>query len=444
MNDDMTVPLDPIVSSPIPSLEFPDEIELGAGRNTQRWLNKHYYNYLTELKENKERPVAYMFVGGNLVELMRIMGFECVYPEITALATAIKHNSLEPILKAEEFGYGLDICGYVKTDIGLSVVGPGKTSFTGIPKPDLLVCNFSGCLVYIKWWEALAEFYDCPLFLYDVPYMRDGIDIIHQEDIDYLLTQLSELIEVSEKISGVTFDEGVLRKVLHHARRAEQGWHDILHMGKHKPSPLEAYFEAVNWMFPINVLRGLPQADVFYQIVKAELELRMEQKFYPLLEEKFRIVVEGVPPYPSYRSFWNLFKNWGAVSVAATYPKVGGMFDLGESTFHDPNNPMESIARYSLYAYCNLSFPLRNQIVNDYLNDYEADALVIHGIKSCRSFTAGQGDMRDFIINEAGYPALYIESDHQDPRYYAEAQIKNRIDAFFEALEHRKLVATVR
>ena len=36
------------------------------------------------------------------------------------------------------------------------------------------------------------------------------------------------------------------------------------------------------------------------------------------------------------------------------------------------------------------------------------------------------------------YPALYIESDHQDPRYYAEAQIKNRVDAFFEALEHRK------
>ncbi|MFW9780264.1 MAG: 2-hydroxyacyl-CoA dehydratase subunit D [Candidatus Heimdallarchaeota archaeon] len=439
----MTFTLDPIVSSPLPDLEFPDQIELGAGRNTQRWLNKHYYNYLTELKQNKQnRPVAYMFVGGNLVELLRTMGFECVYPEITALATAIKHNSLDPILKAEELGYGLDICGYVKTDIGLSVVGPGKTSFTDIPKPDLLVCNFSGCLVYIKWWEALAEFYDCPLFLYDVPYLRDGIDIVHKEDLEYLKTQLGELIEVCEKISGFSYDEKIMKQVLHYAKGAEQGWHDVLHMGKHKPSPLEAYFEAVNWMFPINVLRGLPQADMFYQIVKAELELRMEQKFYPLPEEKFRIVVEGVPPYPSYRSFWDLFKNWGAVSVAATYPKVGGLFDLGESTFHDPNNPIESIARYSLYAYCNLSFPLRNQIVENYMNDYEADALVIHGIKSCRSFTAGQGDMRDFIINEAGYPALYIESDHQDPRYYAEAQIKNRVDAFFEALEHRKLTQT--
>ena len=100
-----------------------------------------------------------MFVGGNLVELLRCMGFECIYPEITALSTAIKHNSLDYIVKAEELGYGLDVCGYVKTDIGLSVVDTGKTSFADIPRPDLLVCNFSGCYVYIKWWEALAEFY---------------------------------------------------------------------------------------------------------------------------------------------------------------------------------------------------------------------------------------------------------------------------------------------
>jgi benzoyl-CoA reductase subunit B len=33
---------------------------------------------------------------------------------------------------------------------------------------------------------------------------------------------------------------------------------------------------------------------------------------------------------------------------------------------------------------------------------------------------------------------LYIESDLEDPRYFSEAQTKNRIDAFFEALEHSK------
>ena len=430
--------LEELYKNMLPELNMPEQPELGMGRKTQKELNNAYYDYITGLKTNKKRPIAYMFVGGNLVEILRCMGFECVYPEITALSTAIKHNSLDYIVKAEELGYGLDVCGYVKTDIGLSVVETGKTDFADIPRPDILVCNFSGCYVYIKWWEALAEFYKCPLFIFDVPYQRDGLETIHKEDIDYLTTQLGELIEVCEKITGQAYDANLLKQILTYSRDAEIGWKDVLQMGKNRPSPIEAYFEAINWMFPINVLRGLPQAATFYKIVHEELKYRIEKESYPLKEEKFRVVVEGVPPYPNYRNFWDLFKSWGAVSVAATYPKVGGVFDLGVG-FHDPSRPLESIAEYSLYAYCNLSFPIRDKLIANYLKEYEADALIIHGIKSCRSFTAGQGDLRDFIINEMDYPALYIESDHQDPRYYAEAQIKNRVDAFFEALEHRKV-----
>ena len=58
----------------------------------------------------------------------------------------------------------------------------------------------------------------------------------------------------------------------------------------------------------------------------------------------------------------------------------------------------------------------------------------------CRLFSAGQGDMRDYFTRELGVPTLMVESDLEDPRYYAEAQIKNRIDAFFESLEHKKVV----
>jgi benzoyl-CoA reductase subunit B len=46
--------------------------------------------------------------------------------------------------------------------------------------------------------------------------------------------------------------------------------------------------------------------------------------------------------------------------------------------------------------------------------------------------------MRDYFSKVLGVPTLYIESDLEDPRYFSEAQTKNRIDAFFEALEHSK------
>ncbi len=409
---------------------------LARARDEQRDMVEQYYRDLASAGGPK-RPVAYMLVGGNLTEIVRAFGYEVVFPEIVALNCAIKHVSLPNILNAESQGYGLDVCGYVKNDLGLQEMG-GETPFGKIPKPDLLVCSFSGCYVYVKWWEALAERYGVPLFVFDVPYMRDRAP--QAEDLAYVVTQLEEFIAFLEKTTGRSFDRAELTRVLAQSRRAEEGWVRYLRSGTHRPSPIEAYFEAVFYMFPINVLRGTATAADFYETVNAEVDERIRLGMYPVPEEKYRVVVEGVPPYPSYRTFWDFFRNWGAVSVAATYPKVGGLFDRG--FLHDPARPLESIAEYSLGAYVNQSWPLRRELIADYVREYSADAVVIHGIKSCRSFTAGQGDLRDWLIHEKGVPTLYLESDHEDPRYFAPAQIKNRMDAFFESLEQRGATAS--
>ena len=88
----------------------------------------------------------------------------------------------------------------------------------------------------------------------------------------------------------------------------------------------------------------------------------------------------------------------------------------------------------------NRSLTARYQQIRRYVEEWEADALVIHSVKSCRLFSAGQGDMREYFTRDLGVPTLLVESDLEDPRYYSEAQMKNRIDAFFESLEHRKFL----
>jgi benzoyl-CoA reductase subunit B len=88
----------------------------------------------------------------------------------------------------------------------------------------------------------------------------------------------------------------------------------------------------------------------------------------------------------------------------------------------------------------NRSIVARYGQIRRYVEEWEADALVIHSIKSCRLFSAGQGDMREYFTKDLDVPTLLIESDIEDPRYFSEAQIKNRIDAFFESLEHKKIV----
>jgi benzoyl-CoA reductase subunit B len=86
----------------------------------------------------------------------------------------------------------------------------------------------------------------------------------------------------------------------------------------------------------------------------------------------------------------------------------------------------------------NRNFLQRYQQLKDYVDDWGADALVIHSVKSCRLFSAGQGDMREYFTKQLGVPTLLIESDLEDPRYFSEAQLRNRVDAFFESLEHQR------
>jgi benzoyl-CoA reductase subunit B len=156
--------------------------------------------------------------------------------------------------------------------------------------------------------------------------------------------------------------------------------------------------------------------------------------------ERFRVVVEGPPPYPYFRTFRDMFASWKAVAVASTYSTVGGLWEFGFR--HDPKTPFESVAMHMLAQnVTNRNYLQRYDQIRRYVQEWKADGVIIHFVKSCRLFSAGQGDMRDYFTKQLGVPTLYIESDLEDPRYFAEAQTKNRIDAFFESLEHAKHTA---
>jgi benzoyl-CoA reductase subunit B len=378
-----------------------------------------------------------IMISGNCVELLRACHVLPMFPEVTALQNAIRHKSLPLILKAEQVGYSSDNCAYVKADVGLVLeggFGPGKA----LPFPNLIVCNYVGCNVYVKWFEHLADISGGKLFMLDVPFART--DAPSADDLRYVVKQLEELIALCESMTGRRFDIDELREVLALSARAQDGYARCKHLTKHQPAPFDAYFDSINMMGPINVLRGTPEAAAFFDEAVAEFEGLVAENLGPLTEERFRTVVEGPPPYPFYKSFRNLFTKWGAVAVQSTYSTVGGIWEFGFR--HDPRRPLESIAEQMLREnLTNRSIVARYAQIRRYVEDWRADALVIHSIKSCRLFSAGQGDMREHFIKDLGVPTLLVESDLEDPRYYAEAQIRNRVDAFFEALEHKKLVA---
>ena len=77
-------------------------------------------------------------------------------------------------------------------------------------------------------------------------------------------------------------------------------------------------------------------------------------------------------------------------------------------------------------------------ILERMIADYGADGVVFHPINSCRTVSTGLADSRRSLLSRLDTATLFIESDHMDRRVVSEAQLKNRVDAFFEGLATRK------
>ncbi len=402
-----------------------------------RDLMTNYFKEMTEVANTGANRAVHMLIAGNPVELVRTFDLLPVYPEINALQLAVKKASLPYILKAEEMGYSTDNCAYVKADIGLFFEGR-QAPFGKIPLPAVVLCNYVGCSVYLNWFEHLAEYTKAPSFNIDVPFIRGKVDEPSTQDVTYIVKQLEELTELFERISGQKFDYAKFQRVVALSAEVGEIWSAIKHLTKLKPAPYDAYFDAVTMMAPLYCLRGTEECLRFFELAYKYLSEKAERGESPLPEEKVRIVIEGPPPWPYLRNFRDLFSKWGAVAVASTYSTVGGLWEFGFK--HDPQHPYESIARFMLQEnVCNRNFLQRYDQINRYVEEWGADAVVIHSVKSCRLFSAGQGDMREFFVRDKKIPTLLIESDLEDPRYYSQAQLQNRIDAFFEGIEHRKL-----
>ena len=409
----------------------------GSIHQQQKELMLDWYQRLDHAAETGDPPTVSMMISGNCVELLEGFGAIPLYPEVNALQLAIRHQSLEPILAAEEMVYAGDNCAYVKADIGCMVKGITPTGGR-LPKPTLVLCNFVGCNTYVKWFEHVAAFTGAPLFVLDVPFLRG--DQPSQADIDYVVRQLKEVVLQIEMLTGRKFDYDRFRQSVAYSSEVEDLWSQIKHLAKYSPSPFDAYFDAITLMGPLYVYRGKREGVEFFRAALNELKEKALAGNGIYEQERFRVVVEGPPPYPYFRTFRDMFASWEAVAVASTYSTVGGLWEFGFR--HDPKCPFESVAMHMLAQnVTNRNYLQRYDQIRRYVQEWKADGVIIHFVKSCRLFSAGQGDMRDYFTKQLGVPTLYIESDLEDPRYFAEAQTKNRIDAFFESLEHAKHTA---
>ncbi|HKO09320.1 MAG TPA: benzoyl-CoA reductase subunit B [Alphaproteobacteria bacterium] len=407
----------------------------------QKEMIAENYELLATAKE-AGRKVVSTFVPGNLNELIMCFDVANNLPEINAIQNGMRKKSGAYIMEAEKRGHSEDVCTYVKADLGMLAKGNLGPDGRPLPDPDLLLLSYTGCFTFMKWFELLREQYKCETAMLHVPYEGEGH--ASKNMVDYVVKQLKEeVIPKLERVSGVKFDIDRLRQYLKESAKAEEDFVWVLESAKTKPSPIDAYFGGVYYIGPIfTSFRGTEDASEYYRLLRAEIAERIQKGLGPVTpdgemhEERYRLVVEGPPNWTSFRDFWKMFYDDGAVVVASTYTKVGGVYDLGFR--HDPDHPLESLAQYCLGCYTNRNLPARIGLIEKYINEYEADGLLINSIKSCNSFSAGQLLMLREIERRTGKPAAFIETDLVDPRYFSPANVKNRLESYFQMIEQKR------
>ncbi len=307
----------------------------------------------------------------------------------------------------------------------------------------MLLLSYTGCFTFMKWFELLREQYKCETIMLHTPYMGDGK--ITPNMIEYMVKQLKEeVIPKLERVSGVKFDIDRLREYLKKSveGRGRSGPRaaDAPRTSRRRSTPISAASTTSARSSAPSAAPTMPSTTTSSCATRWTSALADGKG--PVTpdgdmgKEKYRLVVEGPPNYTNFRQFWKMFYDEGAVVVASSYTKVGGVYDFGFR--HDPDKPLETLAEYCLGVYTNRSLPMRIDMLANYVNEYEADGLLINSIKSCNSFSAGQLLIMREVEKRTGKPAAFIESDLVDPRYFSAANIKNRLESYFQMIEQKR------
>lgn len=391
--------------------------------------------YLAELTAQHYRDAIEGKKRGELVawsssiapqEFCETMGIHVLYPENHAAAIGAKGGALPLIGYAESRGYSTDLCSYAR--INLAYKDLQECCFENVPLPDLLIICNNICNTLVKWYENLAKELNIPLICIDVPYNTEYE--VTQERVDYIKGQFDEAIRQLEEICGKPFDYDRFQEVMENSSQAAKAWNKAMTYTQYDPSPLNG-FNIFNYMAMMVCMRGRAESVKLFEMVAEELQEMAENGVsqFPV-EEKYRIMWEGIACWPYLSHNFKTFKEYGINMVGSTYPEAWTLlYEAGD---------IDGMARAyaSVMNNCNLerSIDLRVRIIKE----CKCDGAVYHLNRSCKLMDFMQYQMAQELHKQTGVPYITFDGDQTDPRNFAKAQFETRIQALVEMMANNK------
>jgi len=393
---------------------------LSAAREITDIVLAHYLGAVQAHAEG--RWVAWCTAVAPPSEILYSMGIQPLFPENYACVATVMREMPKAFDTSEAHGLSRDLCSYARGVMGF-VLG-GEAPLGGMEKPDVLISTKNVCSTYLKWWQLMAHALQRPLYVIDCPRITDEIE---EHNVKYISEQLENLVLELEKITEKTLDENKLREALELSDKAAELWRRTLSLRRAKPCPM-GITDSSAAMFSLVASAGTMEAVEYYEKLLSEVSERVKMGIGVVEDEKFRLLLSGIPYWHHLDIFDYLRDRYGAVFVYELYTATWGLASLS------PTKPFESLAFKMLYNPVNMPAKWSEKWISGIVDDFDIDGIVLLSSRSCKATSINNLMIHEVLRDKYGIPSVVIEADHTDHRDYSDSEVKAKLDTFMEIM----------
>ncbi len=398
---------------------------LRATESLKNLIKNYYDDFFNWAKEGK--PVAWLNVGVPC-EIFYAMDIFPFYPENYGAMCGAQRLTTELSKVAEYKGFTSDICSYARVNIGSLIAKKGPVG--DLPSPTIQVETTNSCIMIMTWWRSVERLCGSPTFTIDAPQVMMDSQSYH---LDYMEKELLRMIDFITEKTGKSFNEDKFRDIVSISNEGKRLWAEILELRANKPCPMNAG-DIFTHMFPMVALRGTPQYISHLKNLRDELKERIENKDFPLPNEKVRLLWDNLPIWFDLRLFDELEK-YDAIFVIDTYTQAWGPRFMGVV---DENNPIRSFGYYVGSGFLNVQIERRWKLLEELIPQYGVDGIVMHSDRSCKPYSLVQPELAKLARERLNTPSIIIESDHNDQSGYDREKLIERLIDFIDSIKAKK------
>ncbi|MFH1156881.1 MAG: double-cubane-cluster-containing anaerobic reductase [Pseudomonadota bacterium] len=375
-------------------------------------FSEHALGYLDEIKEQ-----------GTLVA-----GIYCIYAPVEIIRAAgsvpvgLCGKKQEPIARAEQ-ELPANLCPLIKSSYGYAA---GNTcpyfAFSDV------IIGETTCDGKKKMFELMSRIK--PVHLMHLPYTSAG-----SHALEFWYSEVRRLAGYMESLTGKTIDVPELRRQIALQNRIRLLFQKLLSFFETR-APLSGME-----LLPVHESKGFIVDPERYcdQLTKliADLEAMEARKEADQHPGAPRVLLTGTPLGKGSEKVLRAIEDSGAVVVCME--NCTGLKSIYSLVDEEDPDPFRAIARYYLSIPCSCMTPNtgRMSLLSELVERFHIDAVVDLTWQACHTYNIESSSVKTMLAETHQVPVLHLETDYHPSDA---GQIRVRIEAFLEMIEHKKPV----